>query len=190
MAHQLLLTYDFVTFGYDLGHSIDVIFFDFRKAFDIVNHRLLIAKLAILGVRDPLLGWICDFLVDRQMKVVVSVGSSDSVGVSSGVHQGSVLGAALFLIFINFIRSGMKSRCYMFADDLKLLCSSPAECLDDYVSGLSVLQEDIDRVFQVAVSWGLSFALEKCSRLHFSRHREPFAASDQLTISAQCIQIV
>jgi hypothetical protein len=89
---QLLLTYDKVTHWVDSGSVVDVVLFDFAKAFDVVCHVLLIGKLAHLGVGGCLLQWISDFLLDRSMHVTVSGAESGSRDVKSGVPQGSVLG--------------------------------------------------------------------------------------------------
>ena len=97
---QLLLCYDYVTRHFDLGDSVDVVFFDYKKAFDVVNHRILFAKLVQLGIGDPILGWLHSFLSDRSMKVVIHGESSHRVDVGSGVPQGSVVGPLLFLFIL------------------------------------------------------------------------------------------
>ena len=63
VSDQLLFTYDYVSKYVDEGCEVDVVLFDYRKAFDVVNHRLLLSKLELLGVKSPLLGWLGDFLV-------------------------------------------------------------------------------------------------------------------------------
>ena len=73
VADQLLLTYDYVTRCWDAGEEVDVVFFDYRKAFDVVHHQLLLTKLELIGVCQPLLGWIGDFLANRSMNVVVQL---------------------------------------------------------------------------------------------------------------------
>ena len=70
VSDQLLFTYDYVTDYYDQGFSVDVIFFDFKKAFDVYNHRLLF-RISSTGVEGCLLGWPSDYLTGREMKVAV-----------------------------------------------------------------------------------------------------------------------
>ena len=70
---QLLLVYEDVTCWLDSGSIVDVILFDFSKAFDVVPHGILVKKLSALGVAGRLIEWIRDFLVERQMCVRVSV---------------------------------------------------------------------------------------------------------------------
>ena len=151
-----------------MGFSVDVIFFDDKKAFDVVNHRVLFEKLSCLGIGDPVLGWLRGFLSECRMNVVVHGESSHSVNVTSGVPQGSVIGPLLFLIYIKFVTDGLGSKFCFFADDLKLYL---ADC---YMSSSlgdahSVLQEDIDLLYARSSSWGLSFSVNKCARLYFHR---------------------
>ena len=64
---QLILSYDFITNQYNQGKIIDMILFDFRNAFDLVLHNILLNKLRSLGYGFSLLDWIADFLLDREM---------------------------------------------------------------------------------------------------------------------------
>ena len=165
---QLLLTYNYITDQYDLGRVVDLILFDFRKAFDLVPHSILLDKLRSLGFASPLLDWIGDFLLDREMKVVISGVSSSARRVESGVPQGSVIGPLLFNLFINHILHDLNSQAKLFADDLKIYRSS-LRCLPDYLDSMSILQSDISLLQERASSWGLSFASQKCVHLHFVR---------------------
>ena len=140
---QLIITYDYITQQYDIGNVVDLVLFDFKKAFDMVPHSILLDKLFLLGLRDPLLGWIADFLRNRTMRVVVSGITSTSRPVSSGVPQGSVIGPLLFIVFINHLIHDLHSFTQLFADDLKLYLGLSRDG-STYTTGHSLMQSDID----------------------------------------------
>ena len=114
VTDQLLLTYEYVSSHVDSGMAVDVLYFDYSKAFDVVNHRVLLTKLSLIGISDPILGWLCNFLTDRTMNVVVHNTQSRAVVVTSGVPQGSVIGPLLFLIYINYVTAGLTSKFVLF----------------------------------------------------------------------------
>ena len=117
---QLLLTYNDVSLWIDQGFDVDVILFDFAKAFDTVCHQILLSKLESIGIQGRILNWLKDFLLGRMMRVRVFGNNSSERLVTSGVPQGSVLGPILFLIFVNNINQNLLSQCVLFADDLKI----------------------------------------------------------------------
>ena len=92
---------------------------DFQKAFDTVPHRRLLFKVNAQGFGGQLLGWLTDFLADREQRVVVNGTRSGTARFTSGVPQGSVPGPPLFLLFINDLPKGISNFIKMFADDAK-----------------------------------------------------------------------
>ena len=104
----------------DEGYGLDVIYLDYRKAFDTVPHQRLVTRLKMVGVTGDLLEWIKDFLHNRMMRVIVNGESSHWSRVWSGIPQGSVLGPLLFLIFVNDLPNWITTNIKMFADDTKI----------------------------------------------------------------------
>ena len=170
VTDQLLLTYNKITQWYDAGHTVDLILFDFVKAFDRVHHETLLAKLAELGISGNLYRWIESFLANRTMSVSIKDIQSWVELVASGVPQGSVIGPLLFLIFINHLGATLTCNYMMFADDLKLYIHHPNKLSPPQIS--QELQDNINRLSSIAASWGLKFAPEKCVHLHFKRGLE------------------
>ena len=106
------------------GHPIDIVYLDFKKAFDSVPHQRLPSKLAAYGITGNILKWIKDFLTNRHQRVRVGNHYSPMTEVLSGIPQGSVLGPILFTIFINYLPNCVQSCCKVFADDTKMYDST------------------------------------------------------------------
>ena len=102
------------------GVGLDVIYLDYKKAFDTVSHQILLQKLRRLQLGDALTKWIEQFLLGRQMRIHVNGSFSSLIDVISGVPQGSVLGQLFFFIFVNDLSDWVKGSILMFADDTKL----------------------------------------------------------------------
>ena len=102
---QLLKIFDQWTLALDNKVEVDVVYLDFRKAFDSVPHRRLIAVLEQNGVNGKTLNCIKAFLSGRQQRVVVNGTFSTWQNVRSGIPQRSVLGPVLFAIYINSVWS-------------------------------------------------------------------------------------
>ena len=144
---QLLLkVLDYFTQYLDNGHSVDVIYLDFQKAFDLVPHQRLLLKVSSFGIHGNLLLWIKDILSNRKQQVVLNGHKSKSIPVTSGVPQGSVLGPVLFTMFVNDIPSIVSSPIYMFADATKIF--HVIRNSDDY----KAFQDDLNALYE----WSLS----------------------------------
>lgn len=101
-----------------------VVFLDLKKAFDTVNHDILLAKLELYGIKDPTLKLFKSYLSHRTQFCHVNGKFSDSIPISYGVPQGSVLGPLLFLIYINDLPNCLeRTTARLFADDTNITAS-------------------------------------------------------------------
>ena len=145
------------------GFQTDVIYLDFRKAFDSVAHKELLHKLWNFGITDNLWLWMKAYLSGRQQCVSVGQSVSNHLPVVSGVPQGSILGPLLFLIFINDLpASVLSSRVLLYADDTK--CVLPIYSLSDCLR----LQNDLTRLSEWCTTWNLALNEDKCCCVHFT----------------------
>ena len=119
---QLLKIVDDWTLAIDAGREVEIVYTDFAKAFDIVPHQRLLAKLKIYGLNDALIGWIREFLCYRTQVVRIGQACSNPVPVVSGIPQGSVLRHLLFITYVNDVPEVWNHLCsvFLFADDAKL----------------------------------------------------------------------
>ena len=102
-------------------HFSSVIFLDFAKAFDTVDHNILLAKLHHYGIRGIALKWFADYLNNRKQSVFILETLSKALSIKYGVPQGSIPGPILFLLYINdIVHSSDEFKYTLFADDTSL----------------------------------------------------------------------
>ncbi|KAF2346001.1 Reverse transcriptase domain [Trinorchestia longiramus] len=125
-------------------------------------------KVELHGIRGNYSQWIRNWLTGRTQRVVIRDQASDSMLVTSGAPQGSVLGPLLFIIYINDLDVGIISKINKFADDAKFCHKAFTE--RDRVT----IQSDLIRLLQWTETWQMSFNIEKCSVMHVGANNRHF----------------
>ena len=159
------------------------IFIDLKKAFDTVNHKILLNKLAHYGIRGVLLKWFETYLTGRRQYVFYNGESSDLRNISCGVPQGSVLGPLLFLIYINDLPNvSEKLNFFLFADDTNIYY----EC-----DNLHIMEEIINTELKQLNLWlninRLALNISKTNFVIFRTFNKPISHNITLKINNKAI---
>ena len=144
-------------------HTI-AIFLDFSKAFDTINHDILLVKLSHYGVRGKALEWFRNYLSNRKQFVQIDNHNSELRPISCGVPQGSILGPLLFIIYINdFYKSSDVLSFILFADDSNLFYSHA-----NPITLFSTVNLELKRVVEWVKANKLSLNILKTNFMIFS----------------------
>ena len=139
------------------------VFIDLKKAFDTVNHSILLQKLNVYGIRGVAEKWIESYLSDRNQLLKICDSSSNAPGVSCRVPQGSVLGPRLFNLYININNPQI---CVIFADDTNILYS------DANVKNLNnVFNTELDKLNTWFIINKLSLNVSKTNYILFGNRK-------------------
>lgn len=148
--------------------QLDVVYTDFSKAFDRVNHVCLLSKLSHIGIHSSLLYWISSYLSNRRQYVCINGFKSMLINVTSGVPQGSHLGPLLFNLFVNDVVHIFKHvKCLIYADDMKLFMTVKT------LSDASNFQQDLVLFCNWCTNNDLCLNVPKCKHMFFCRNRNP-----------------
>lgn len=165
---NLLLFTNFVISEVAKGNQVDAIYTDFSKAFDRVDHKVLLFKLGRLGFPNSFIQWLSSFLHNRCQYVNFRNHISQKISVTSGVPQGSHIGPLLFVMFVNDVVKFLpECNILMFADDFKIYASGKEyhnfHCLNMY----------LQKFHQWCSKNYLLLNVNKCSVISFSRRISP-----------------
>ena len=146
-----------ITSSLDKGLYVVSLFLDLSKAFDTVNHQILLNKLKYYGLQQSEYNWFQSYLNNRKQQVHANGVASDTRFISTGVPQGSILGPLLFIIFINDLpKSSTFFSTRLYADDTSLTASG-----SDLASLLREINNHIPAVYEWICSNKLTLNLTK-----------------------------
>uniref|UniRef100_A0A914LP73 Reverse transcriptase domain-containing protein n=1 Tax=Meloidogyne incognita TaxID=6306 RepID=A0A914LP73_MELIC len=165
---QLLTMLNQIYSCVDRGNKVDIVYIDFKKAFDTVPIELLIQKVKYIGIDGKILKFLINFLNNRKFKVRIEQDFYEEYPIYSGVPQGSVLGPLLFVIFINdlpeHLPKGVNIKIY--ADDIKLYVEHNND------NNRNKLKESLLIIEKWAKNNGLRISIDKCVCLYIGKNND------------------
>lgn len=162
---NLLQYTNYLCSAFNEKKQVDSIYTDFAKAFDRVNHHILVSKLSHLGIHGSLLRWLDSYLLNRTQLVTVYGFDSSPFLATSGVPQGSNLGPLLFLVYINDLLNQLTCDFLAYADDIKIFrkIDSNIDC--------ELLQTNLNIVHGWCINNYMSLNVEKCQYITFTKNK-------------------
>ena len=154
----------------NLGQAVRILFLDFRKAFDHVDHHILLKKLANSGVPDFLTRWVTAFLCERQQRVKIGDKYSQWSSVRAGVPQGTLLGPTSFLLHINDLQTECKTIKYV--DDASIWAVCNRDGTDD------TLQLAADQALQWSMNNNMVINTEKTKEMTIYYGKKPLTVGN------------
>jgi hypothetical protein len=159
----LLHLTDFIKFEMDKGNYVGMVLLDLQKAFDTVDHDVLLMKLEAMGFSSDVTHWFRSYLSSRTQMVNVSGILSSSANITCGVPQGSILGPLLFLIYVNDMEAVVRNKLLLYADDSGILVSGK-----DIQYITSQLTDDLTSISKWLTDNKLSLHLGKTESILFA----------------------
>ena len=185
-SHSLISITETIRKTIDEGKFGCGVFIDLKKAFDTVNHDILLQKLEHYGIRDVALKWFKSYLTGRKQFVHVNGANSEVKDIVCGVPQGSVLGPLLFLLYINDLPNISDSlKFYLFADDTNIYYES---------DNLNRLEKTMNKELEKLHEWlclnRLSLNISKTNFVVFHAKGKPKHSVVTILINKQAIDEV
>ena len=158
----------------DRSEIVLSVLLDCSKAFDCVDHSILLEKLKRYGITSSACKWIESYLNHRMQSVRVGIATSNQHLVPNGVPQGSILGPLLFCIFINDVTSAITDdnvKIYMYADDVQLQMRSKGDAGSIELSK-TALSTQLNRVLEWTIMNKLKLNAEKSKLIIFANQQK------------------
>lgn len=175
----LLSITDDVFSALDRGELTALVMLDFSKAFDTINHGLLLSILRFIGLGELSLTFFKNYIFGRTQRVVLQGLSSECAAVCSGVPQGSILGPILFLIYTSSIYNLKHCKFHVYADDTQIYRSFNHNNIQENVN---LINSDLLALVNLAKRHNLQLNASKCSVMLFGSKIPRDTAADSLEL--------
>lgn len=167
-SNALMIIVDKILGGFNEGDMTIGVFIDFSKAFDTVNHQILLNKLIKYGIRGPAYKWLTNYLHNRKQFVSYDSVTSSTGNISCGVPQGSILGPLLFILFINdMYKVSEKIYPILFADDSNIFIQGK-----NLSNITAILNEELSKINLWIQANKLSLNIDKTKFILFKPRRK------------------
>ena len=154
--------------GFETGMFTGMILIDLQKAFDTIDHKIFLDKIACLGFSDSAILWFKSYLQDRSFSVNIGKEYSDPGNLSCGVPQGSILGPLIFLLYVNDMARAVDCDLLLYADD---------SCLISRDTDVERIENNLNRNFNSLCNWfvenklSIHFGEDKTKSILFARKK-------------------
>ena len=182
----LIVLIDKISSAIDRGDVVVGVFLDFKKAFDTVDHTILLQKLEKYGIRGNMLTWFRDYLRNRKQFVCFNTEISDSKAIKCGVPQGSILGPLLFLLYVNdLVNVSQILLPILFADDTNIFITDKS-----LENAIKVMNVELSKIVDWLNTNKLSLNLTKTHFMVFKSKNHQTASPTKLSINDYIIEEV